>query len=373
MRRSVLLIAGASLAIAGIILIELYPIRIMSIPEDRFSGGSGGGYVNAFFPQNPMSFQIPPLRFSGAGSDGYSLDTLLHNGLVLIQPPIRFSGGLMDGSAFAILFELTNGLAVPPLRFSGGSADGYSRGVWLTIVADGFQSFLRFSGGGSDGYAQFLRFGITSNGVQSINRFFGGGYGGYAYRSIIRASGTSYFPAMRFWGGGMDGSAVFLFLSSGSYLGQFSPRYFGGGFDGSEIFAIRVPMTNIAADSDHDGIPDWWVNRFYTNVATFSATNDADGDGANAASEYLAGTDPAKPESAFKIGAVIQEGGSFVLTYPSTDFRIYTVQSLNNLAGGVWSNMPGHIRVPGGISGTMTTPIGITSNACMLRVLVEFP
>jgi hypothetical protein len=373
MRRSVLLIAGASLAVAGIILLEYFSVRITSIPEDRFSGGGGGGYINTFYPQNSLAFQIPPPRFSGASSGGYSYDTWLHSGLVLIQPPIRFSGGLMDGSAFTILFELTNGLAAPPLRFSGGSSDGYSRGVWLTIILDGFQSVLRFSGGGSDGYAQFLRFGISSSGVQSISRFFGGGYGGYVYRSIIGSSCASFYPAMRFWGGGMDGSSVFLFLTSGSYLGQFSPRYYGGSFDGAEVVAIRFPITSIAPDSNNDGLPDWWVIRWYTNLASIVSTNDTDVDGADALAEYIAGTDPLKASSVFRIGAAAQSGSVIELSFPCLASRVYSMQYVNDLITGVWSNVIGQTRIQGSISGVMSMPVPVTSNSCMMRVIVEFP
>ena len=373
MRRSVLLIAGASLAVAGIILIELYPIRIMSIPEDRFSGGSGCGYVNAFYPQMLPSLSVPSPRYSGASSGGYSFDAWLPSGLFFVQPPVRFSGGLFDGSTYAVLIELTNDFRAPPLRFGGGPADGYAKDVWLTISVDGFQSVLRFSGGGGDGYAQFLSFGITSNGVRSISRFFGGGYGGYVYRSIIGSSCASFYPAMRFWGGGMDGSTVCLFLTSGSYLGQLSPRYYGGSFDGSDVVAMRIPLISIAPDSNHDGIPDWWVIRWYTNLTSIVSTNDTDSDGADALAEYIAGTDPSKASSVFKIGTAARSGNTIELSFLCLDSRVYSLQYVNDLISGVWSNVNGQTRIPGAITGVMTMPVPVTSNSCMMRVIVEFP
>jgi hypothetical protein len=374
MRRYSLLIGGVSLAIAGVVLLVTLPdVRIQSNPDDRFSGGAGDGFVNTIYFQNPPTAAIPPVRFSGAASDGYSYRSWSMNDLVYIQPSPRFSGNILDGFASAFLLQQPRNIELPSVRFGGGLADGFAEGAKLSYTGNGIHSGWRFYGGTSDGYTYTLRIGTTASGLLSIARFYGGSSDGYVYCVFTGASKVASLSVMRFWGGSMDGSAFSTFLPSGSLWCLFPPRFSGGSFDGFETSHVRVPISVIAVDSDHDGIPDWWVNRFYTNVASFSATNDADGDGANAASEYLAGTDPAKPDSAFKIGSIYQEGGSFVLSYPSTDFRIYTVQSLNNLAGGVWSNMPGHTRVPGGISGTMTTPIGITSNACMMRVLVEFP
>lgn len=46
-------------------------------------------------------------------------------------------------------------------------------------------------------------------------------------------------------------------------------------------------------DSDGDGIPDWWEEKYGTDAHSANALADTDGDGVNNRAEYLAGTDPA--------------------------------------------------------------------------------
>jgi hypothetical protein len=64
------------------------------------------------------------------------------------------------------------------------------------------------------------------------------------------------------------------------------------------------PSTN--ADSDNDGIPDWWLLQYFGHPTGLAgdhsrAQDDADGDGMSNLQEFLAGTDPLAPQSVLKL------------------------------------------------------------------------
>jgi hypothetical protein len=54
-------------------------------------------------------------------------------------------------------------------------------------------------------------------------------------------------------------------------------------------------------DTDADGLPDWWEKLYFNDPRSAGALSDADGDGAGNLAEFLAGTDPLDPTSAFRI------------------------------------------------------------------------
>lgn len=90
--------------------------------------------------------------------------------------------------------------------------------------------------------------------------------------------------------------------------------------------ALRVSPP-ASADSDGDGLPDWWEAQYYgglTNaVASAMAAN-----GINTVLDaYVAGIDPTKPDAGFWVGQLEPH----VLNWPAVSGRVYSVYWTSNL------------------------------------------
>jgi hypothetical protein len=96
--------------------------------------------------------------------------------------------------------------------------------------------------------------------------------------------------------------------------GVYAARYFGGSEPG--VYRIRVLASGLStaghpfererwhvtalhhgADTDGDGVPDWWELQKGTNPAVADDEADPDGDGVSNREEFLAHTDPLQADS----------------------------------------------------------------------------
>lgn len=90
------------------------------------------------------------------------------------------------------------------------------------------------------------------------------------------------------------------------------------------------------ADSDNDGLPDYWELQNGLNPKDASdAAKDADGDGFSNLKEYLAGTNPGDPKSVLRLEAVLG-AGKITLRFTALEGRSYSLLTRAQAGSGAW-------------------------------------
>lgn len=90
-------------------------------------------------------------------------------------------------------------------------------------------------------------------------------------------------------------------------------------------------------DLDNDRLPDWWEVSNWNNLASASRETDSDQDGSTDYAEFMAGTDPVRSSSSFRLlSAKPQTDGGIKLSWNSAPGRFYSVFSTTNLPAGTW-------------------------------------
>ncbi len=69
------------------------------------------------------------------------------------------------------------------------------------------------------------------------------------------------------------------------------------------------------ADTDGDGLPDWWELLYFSSTTAAVAGQDSDGDGLTNLQEFQAGTDPKNSASAFRITDIHREANNIRVTW----------------------------------------------------------
>ena len=84
-------------------------------------------------------------------------------------------------------------------------------------------------------------------------------------------------------------------------------------------------------DTNSNGLPDDWEQFYFTNL-TQTASADFDGDGASNEHEFLAGTNPTKAASVFRVDSFQHAGGQSELRWPNLPGRRFEIDFSADLA-----------------------------------------
>ena len=121
-------------------------------------------------------------------------------------------------------------------------------------------------------------------------------------------------------------------------------------------------------DTDHDGMDDAWERQNFGDLS-HDGTKDSDGDGLTDYQEYLAGTNPNDPLSAFHATRVETSVQGPKITWAAIAGRHYGVQYKDDLAAATWSDLPGEITFAGTEASLIDTQIS-PNNRRYYRVIV---
>lgn len=141
---------------------------------------------------------------------------------------------------------------------------------------------------------------------------------------------------------------------------------------GTSEFSSGLSLLENLTDSDNDKMPNWWEILYLFNPFTSNAPGaNADADDYTDLEEWIAFTDPRDPQSFPRITAIAQSAGDRLVTFPSSDERVYRLARTTDPATNPsWSAVSGVIT---GQFGATTIPDTNAPNVHAYRVEVRLP
>lgn len=114
---------------------------------------------------------------------------------------------------------------------------------------------------------------------------------------------------------------------------------------GALLHSTNLTLTIFYADSDGDGVPDWWTQKFFNHADGQAADqsradDDADGDGMSNLAEYVSGTDPMDSTSYLHMLNVETQGDDKFISWSAIGGVSYVLQIATNLPDGFFDLSP---------------------------------
>jgi Tol biopolymer transport system component len=138
----------------------------------------------------------------------------------------------------------------------------------------------------------------------------------------------------------------------------------------SDVFALAL-ADSLAADSDHDGLPDAWEMYFFGTLDQ-TGSDDFDQDGYSNLAEFIAGTDPTDPGAAFRIQSASSADGQLSMSWNITPFRTYRIEFKDDLSATDWSPSTEAPVVSGNLA-RFAPALALDSSQRFYRVVVSLP
>jgi len=99
----------------------------------------------------------------------------------------------------------------------------------------------------------------------------------------------------------------------------------------NHIRCVRGGATDPVADTDHDGLTDWYEWNYTSSTTGMVTTADDDGDGASNGDEGAAGTIPSESNSVFAVTGLTESTSTVVVCWSSELGKTYAVQQSTDL------------------------------------------
>jgi alpha-glucosidase (family GH31 glycosyl hydrolase) len=338
---------------------------------------------------------------SGTTNWTYSLNTQgLLNGLHTISA--RATDGSSNVSPIpSVTVRVINVPGSYLARISPGNPSNVTdcaSNVWIADQAYTAGSF-GYSGSGTGGYVNNAISGVCASVYPLYQRErYSTASGGFSYLFDCPPGiyETTLNEAETYWSG--TGKRVFnVFLQGQQVLTNFDIFAAAGGqnIPISRVFTCSVSSTQLEMDflpiidnarasgiqvrkiadldSDADGIPDWWMLAYFNHATGQAADNslayqDADGSGFSNLQEYLAGTDPLDPSTAFRITNISIAGDNIQVTWTTEPNKTNQLQRSSTLGTNTtWSNV-GPLTLGTGSPATQTDFGAATNPPAFYRV-----
>ncbi|HEY2343569.1 MAG TPA: hypothetical protein VGH90_11085, partial [Chthoniobacteraceae bacterium] len=258
-------------------------------------------------------------------------------------------GGSTAGAANLISGNTQRGVDIFDSTTTGNAISGNSiygnGGIGINLVGGSENSFLVTSndvGDADTGPNNLQNYPVLASAVLGIGTNVQGTLNSIAnstFRIELFASATAdpsgHGPGQNFLGAfnvttNGSGSASFNMTFAPSVLaGQVISATATDATGNTSEFSANVTVTT--TDSDNDGIPDVYENAHGLNPHSIDANLDADGDGVSNLAEFLAGTDPKNPSSAFRLAPPTFSNGDVIITLSTVAGHVYRVEYANDL------------------------------------------